>query len=302
MKKLVIMFIAFISLFSMVSCGNSNEGGSGGNSNTDLEIVDSIVDQEGHYRIVVKNNSDQPIKDYTLALLTFDKSGFPVSESYPTYEKVTNLSTSYVADSANILPGHSYGINRSWYGDTNVAYIKSAIYKITYMDGTTWEDSKIENWGKDNMASFDVEAFKNDPQRLENAKSAQTNDYVSIEKVDKEHTNQFSTNSDLLFTLKNNSDKLVKKIVIAVAEYDKNNFPISVDPYEFIAKNVRLVEWADINLQPAEVKDGESSLFLEGECDKLKAIITEVVFEDEEVWQNPNIIDWILYNENQYTE
>lgn len=94
------------------------------------------------FNVIVKNNSDQTISDYTVCMLGWDKNGFPVkveerfSLSDPDYEMYG------LADNVNILSGETYGKNRGWdlEENHNIVTTKAVVMEVNFYDGTTWDN------------------------------------------------------------------------------------------------------------------------------------------------------------------
>lgn len=96
-------------------------------------------------RILVKNNAEQVLKEFTVKILLFDNNGYPVKSDK--FAMVGNL-YSGLATAANIQPGSTSGNDRYWNIDVGVAgtKIKACIYTAQFSDGTSWTNPNYQSW------------------------------------------------------------------------------------------------------------------------------------------------------------
>ena len=50
-----------------------------------------------------------------------------------------------------------------------------------------------------------------------------------------------------------------------------------------------------MELGSGESRSFASSAFLESECYRINAVVTEITFSDGTVWKNPYTVDWLLW-------
>ena len=115
-----------------------------------------IVEQSDQYKalypdmieVVIKNNSDETIRNYTVGILDFDKNGYPVKIegrfdfSGGSYEILGS------ADDASILPGETGGKNYGWAlsDPHNIHYVLARVNEVTFYDGKTWRNPNYNSW------------------------------------------------------------------------------------------------------------------------------------------------------------
>ncbi|MDE6254353.1 MAG: zinc-ribbon domain-containing protein [Lachnospiraceae bacterium] len=128
--------------------------------NQEVEVISQRVWNDGYHitnmkaSVTVKNNSDKIAKDVYYSILTFDSNGLPVDVEYSIYmgDKSNDYRCGY--KSANVLPGQTYG--DGWKVDISdkCQKVKACVIKVTYTDGTTWDNPYFEYWLEDNYASY----------------------------------------------------------------------------------------------------------------------------------------------------
>lgn len=94
--------------------------------------------------VAIKNNTDKVIKDYTVGILQFDDSGYPVEVKYSMYGEGNLFRGSEV--SANVQPGETYGNDRYWNIADKATKIKACVSSVEFYDGTTWNNEYYQYW------------------------------------------------------------------------------------------------------------------------------------------------------------
>ena len=173
-----------------------------------LKVIAAFVyDNDTH--IVVENTGEQAVLNYRVAYINFDKNGFVATKDSDGYETGK-------ADTANIIPGAKN--IAGWYG-ANGAYAVATVIGIDYADGTIWEanETQIDNWAKETSKSFRVDAQKERIAELKNiGVFAESNEYATLVDYSIKHGNQFSSDHDLHFSLKNTSDQGIANLKIFI--------------------------------------------------------------------------------------
>lgn len=98
-----------------------------------------------HGFAIVKNNTDQVVKNYTIGFLMFDDNGYPVNNTYSNLYGKGNLIKGE-SDSPNIQPGATFGNNIYWYIEKRASKVKACVIEAEFYDGTTWENPYFEYW------------------------------------------------------------------------------------------------------------------------------------------------------------
>lgn len=263
-------------------------------SSEELKVIGAFVN-DNYCVVAVENVSEKTVRDYDVAFVGFDAAGNAIKLDNDKWYKTG------IVDTANILPGNSYGLDSSFscFNDA-VVYVEATVSSITFTDGTTWTADNIESWADDTTSAFSVDDYK---AKVENMKAfsmqAETNPYVKIVAADKYDDNQFSSSDDLDITYKNIGTQDIRRIEAIVMEYDENGYAINVSPYSYVTINCRKISFDDANLVAGGSCCGNNTLLFEGNCERFKVLITELEFVDGTKWTNNNAFQWIVYNENE---
>ena len=253
----------------------------------DLKIVSSFIYDKNQY-VVVENVGEQAILEFGVAYINFDKNGFPMSSGE--YDKGRY-------ESANMMPGDK--CIGSWYGAEGL-YSEAVVSKVKYADGTEWETELLDVWQENTLKTFSVENCEQRVKELaadaEKAYECETADLSNVSVV---HGNRYSTSKDYQFKISNLSAQGILGVQLYVLEYDENGFPVSVSPYDKYCKNGHTTG-GTINLAAGSAGSYENDLFIEGETEYTKEIITQIEFQDGSTWVNPYMYEWIIYNHNTY--
>lgn len=115
-----------------------------------------IVEQSSDYKslypdmiqVIIKNNSNETIKDMVVSSIAFDKNGLPIkikmqySFGNEKYELEGN------AEDVNIMPGETFGQDVGWSLDEShgIRYVLSCVKQVTYYSGETWSNPYYSYW------------------------------------------------------------------------------------------------------------------------------------------------------------
>lgn len=102
--------------------------------------------------VVVRNNTNQVLKDYTVGILMFDNNGYPIEVRY-SFQGDENLFRGR-GQSANVQPGGTYGSNQYWDIEDNATKIKACVIRAEFYDGSTWENEYFNYWLEDNKGRY----------------------------------------------------------------------------------------------------------------------------------------------------
>ena len=70
---------------------------------------------------------------------------------------------------------------------------------------------------------------------------------------------------------------------------------MDVSPQIYVGKNIRLASCKGMELGSGESRSFASSGFLESECYRINAIVTEITFADGSMWENPYATEWLMW-------
>lgn len=264
---------------------------SGFEANKDLAVIASFVYDNNTY-VVVENVGEQPILNFSVAYLNFDKNGFVTTTDSDGYD-----SGKY--DTANLMPGDK--TIAAWFGRTG-NYAVAAVRSVDYADGTDWSASasQLHAWADTVRADFSVDGYKAGIAALqETAVQAEHNEYAQLTDFYIEHGNRYSSDLDFHFSVQNTSDQGITMLNVFVLEFDENGFPVSVSPYDTYCINGHRTG-GTVNLTAGQSGDYVDDLFLSGSTTQVKVVISNIEFQDGSAWQNPYIYEWILANNSSY--
>lgn len=248
------------------------------NSKEDMVAVEyAFVDKGGCGRIRVKNNSLNQLIAYTLNIRYFDEN----KECIDTREyEVTDvkIASGFVGGLEKYIP-----MPDGEKGDCR--YISARVVNAQFTTAEPWVNENISEETEPVFLTIDeipVENVSSDCKFLEI-----TNISPAKEDINSERKN-------LIFYVKNIGNKPIKNINFVLAQYDKDNKPISTAPHIYIAENVRQLYWDNVNLAVGKGKKAVSQLVLEPECVRAEMIVEDVEFENGIVWLNQGSLQWIL--------
>lgn len=98
--------------------------------------------------VVVKNQTDKVLKEYTVAMIMLDSNGYPVNNKYEFKEFRGKNVISGRADSVNVQPGGTYGANSYWHIENDCYKILACVVSAEFYDGTIWENPYFDPWVK----------------------------------------------------------------------------------------------------------------------------------------------------------
>ena len=297
-KALIIAVgIAVVIVVGLIKgCVGSASVGSAGTYelSPDLEVL--IESYNGSYGYIqVKNTGEEVIKDFTATFVGFDSSGNILKLGY---DNCNYTSCNY--ETANILPGETYGLDRDFYiGNNNVKYIETIISSITYKDGSTWTTEGLDMWEKDMENNFSVENYKNEIEQMKgDALKAKENPYVKIVSEQKYNDNQFSSKEDLVLKIENIGEKPIRKIEFVVAAYDNNGYSSNFN-FGYILPNMQRCYYDSNILSPGARTELTWTLFFEPNMKRFNTEVFSVEFQDGTKWNNEYIGKWMIYNEEE---
>ena len=115
-----------------------------------ISVLSAYAYDEGNYIILrratvsIKNNTDQVMKECTIGILQFDNNGYPVEVRTTLYGE-DNLYNCKM-DSANVLPGKTYGSGYYWDIADKATKIKACVKSAEFYDGTVWYNEYFDYW------------------------------------------------------------------------------------------------------------------------------------------------------------
>lgn len=257
----------------------------------DLKVVAAFVYDNDTY-VVVENTGTQPILNYRIAYINFDKNGFVATRDSDGYERGKN-------DTANLMPGDK-DIG-GWYG-ADGAYAVATIVGIDYADGTTWETTamQVDSWAKEVSSNFSIEEQKDTVNILkETGTFAESNEFAALTDYSIKHGNQFSSDYDFHFSVKNTSEQGITRLNVFVLEFDKNGFPVAVNPYDTYCINGHETG-GTVNLASGASSSYSDDLFISSTTTQIKVVISYIEFQDGSEWTNPYLYEWIIGNNSAY--
>lgn len=253
----------------------------------DLKIILSYTYDNSVFALV-ENVSDKIITDFAISYIQFDKNGLSIEDvKSGQFEK------------ANMLPGKK--LLGHWHGGAG-KYVVARVKYVKYKDGSEWFADMLDKEFEEIEKNFSTDNHTKEIKKLKsNSKKAESSEYVKIVGDMKIKRNQFSDNSDFVFTLENVSEKTVKAVSLLVAQYDENGLPVGTSPYNDISFNTRSTGGV-VNLLSGDIGTYSDNLFFEPSCDTFKVIVTRIVFEDEEEWENPYYYEWAYFTNKKLEE
>jgi hypothetical protein len=250
-----------------------------------MTVKKAFIDDGGCAKVIVHNNTNTPIVGYDLTIVYFDENGSPVGER-------ADFSVSDIIVSA----GFDFGLDTYVGGNGGGSYIKAFVKSLKYGDGTAWENDNIEASIAVNCTAFNVDEYNESiAKNEENVEKAAEVPYITINEMTISNIDEMSSRKDLKLVITNSGSKEVTEVKFAVAEFASDNSLLDVSPQIYIGKNVRLATCSSMDLKVGESRSLSSAAFLEKDCCRINAIVTEITFADGTVWKNPYTLDWLLW-------
>ena len=257
--------------------------------NDDLRIV-AAFKYNGYLYVVAENAGEQPIINFDIAYINFDRNGFTTTTNGNGYEGGS-------VNAANLMPGEK-SIFR-WYSSDG-EYTTATVIHVDYADGAQWNATNINYWVEETKSNFTVDQYNADVEALaDEGQLAESNEYVSLDNYYLQHGNQFSTQHDLWFTITNKSEQAISIANVYVLEFDDNGFPVNVSPYDTYCMNGHSTG-GTVNLAPGQTNSYSDDLFTSASTAQIKVIVTYLEFQDGTEWHNPYMYEWILTNHDEY--
>jgi hypothetical protein len=93
--------------------------------------------------VVVKNNTDKVVKNYSVAWMCFDKDGFPIKTGYGGEDY---LDKGYAE--RNVQPAQTFGRGYGWQTSqsTGAETVLAVVEEVEYYDGTKWTNPYYDYW------------------------------------------------------------------------------------------------------------------------------------------------------------
>lgn len=117
---------------------------------TSTSIIPSQFDLYDGIQVIIQNNTDTPVKEFSIGVFVYDKNGLPI--------KVSALAGGSIYMSAkdtnaNIMPGEVYGSDKvieTYLDYGTVGYVKACLIDVTDYDGKKWTNNAYNQWYLDN--------------------------------------------------------------------------------------------------------------------------------------------------------
>jgi hypothetical protein len=108
----------------------------------------SINDQA---QVIVKNNTQKVVKNFTVGILMYDSNGYPVKSGIIAGESELFRGQ---AEAVNIQPGQSFGSENVWnlYTDFGtVSKLNACVKNVEYFDGSSWTNEYFDYWQEEHL-------------------------------------------------------------------------------------------------------------------------------------------------------
>jgi tetratricopeptide (TPR) repeat protein len=114
-------------------------------------VVPDYFSLHDQAQVIVKNNTQKVVKNFTVGILMYDNNGYPVKSGIIAGE--TELFRGK-ADAVNIQPGQSFGSDNVWnlYTDYGtVSKINACVIDVDYFDGSSWSNDYFTYWQDEHL-------------------------------------------------------------------------------------------------------------------------------------------------------
>lgn len=97
---------------------------------------------------VVKNNTDETVRNFVVSFLAYDKNGYPVKIESQTSFTGGAYTMEATSEDANILPGDEYGSKSGWRlaDPHDITYVLACVKEATFYNGETWVNDYEPIW------------------------------------------------------------------------------------------------------------------------------------------------------------
>ena len=103
--------------------------------------------------------------------------------------------------------------------------------------------------------------------------------------------------NDAFVSLKNNTDKVVKNVIIGVLTFDNNGYPC-YESYE--NSNLSRCSADAVNIQPGATWGGNSYWYVANDTAYIKACVISADYYDAPSWENPYFDVWLAQESTRY--
>ena len=284
---------------------------------------------------VIENNSDNDIKNVTIAFAAWDEHNLPVKIMQKNGQSEGAYIQQVSYDDVNLVPGGTYGEDVGYKVDETceISSFKAIVVDYETFDGKKWKNPYYIYWTSlyegvkytDDMSIkvlvIDDEAYTGKANEDGNASvsgnisgdelEAQISEqevrvistkYVIQDLEDKKHYPD-----GLQVIVQNDSGDEIKDLVLAYAAWDKNNLPVIVKPQKAPSEGAYVIQTkcGGINLVP-NATYGEDVVFeLDESCepDFFKAIVVSYETFEGKTWNNPLFNKWRnIYEEKKLAD
>lgn len=278
MKKIISLLLAAMLLLSMTACGIV-----GAPQETtpevyvpsaDIEVVHAYVVEgalTGNIKVATRRLSEKALKSMELTCVYYSASGEQVGESETiecTFSQQNKFSV--WTFSATSLP----------------AYVEAIVSSVTYEDETKSVCPGVSTWVKTSSATFTAEKYAKqleDMAKTEAAAAEKSDVTCEVGQIEEQKVG---------IALTNTGDKEIAEIMLYVLWFDATGAPVDMkgvfvpNTENVTAKSLAVGEKATYKVSAPE---GAASA---------KAIVKEITYADETVWENDFTYEWAFSNYN----
>ena len=99
-------------------------------------------------QVIVKNNSDETVKNMVVSSIAFDINGLPIKVKGQYNFGNIDYELIGSAEDVNILPGNTFGNDVGWSLDEShgITYVLSCVKEATFYNGETWSNPYYNYW------------------------------------------------------------------------------------------------------------------------------------------------------------
>jgi hypothetical protein len=98
--------------------------------------------------VVIRNNHNQTIKEYTVGLMGFDRNGYPLKIEWNIDFSGGDYIKFGFSEDANVTPGDTAGKDGGWGLDKDhkIHYVLAEISEVEFYDGFFWVNPDFDKW------------------------------------------------------------------------------------------------------------------------------------------------------------